>query len=160
MNTAILFADAVTGNLLVEDNSLHFEIHSIDCIQPPGVTGTTAEKINHFEMLLIQKGNGHLQLDGQDHTLTENSTWCIFPGHFRKLHFTPGAEGYYISFAPEFLKLSEGYNNSAAWLEHYTNVAAGTIYKETLPELEAIAHKMKWEYNNCFDKRRDLLKGL
>jgi AraC family transcriptional regulator, transcriptional activator of pobA len=160
MSTAILFADAVTGNLLPDDNSLHFEIHSIDSIKPTNVSGATAQKINHFEVLLIKKGNGHLQLDGQDHTLTENSSWCIFPGHFRKLHFTPGAEGYYISFALEFLKLSEGYNNSAAWLEHYMNVAAGTIYKETLPELETIAHKMKWEYNNCFDKRRDLLKGL
>lgn len=160
MNTAILFANSVTTNLLFADNSRHFEISSIECMKPSYTTNTTAEKINHFEMLLLQKGTATLQLDGQEYILAEKSTYCIFPGHFRKMHFTPGAEGYYLSFAIEFLKLSEGYNNSAAWLEQYNNVAATFIYKETLPELEAIARKMKWEYTNLLDKRQELLKGL
>ena len=160
MSTAILFANSVTTNILFNDNSLHFEINSIESMKPSYTTSTTAEKIRHFEMLLIQKGSGSLQLDGQEHTLAENSTYCIFPGHFRKTHFTPGTEGYYISFAIEFLRLSEGYNNSAAWLEQYSNAASAIIDKETLPELQAIARKMNWEYNNCLDKRQELLKGL
>lgn len=160
MSTAILFANSVATNISYDDNSLHFEINSIECQKASYTTSTTAEKIRHFEMLLVQKGSGSLQLDGQEYTLAENSTYCIFPGHFRKMHFTPGAEGYYISFAIEFLRLSEGYNNSAAWLEQYSNAASAIIYKETLPELETIAHKMNWEYNNYLDKRRELLKGL
>lgn len=159
MNTSILFASPVATQLFFDDNNLHFEIQSIECMNSQYVS-SAAEKINHFEMLLIQKGKGALQLDGQEHLLAENSTWCIFPGRFRKLHFSPGTEGYYISFAIEFLKLSEGYNSSTAWLEQYSNVAADILYKETVPELEAIARKMKWEYSNYFDKRRDLLKGL
>jgi AraC family transcriptional regulator, transcriptional activator of pobA len=159
MNTAILFTSSVSTPVLFDDNSLHFNIHTIDCQHSQYVSGS-AEKIGHFEMLLIQKGKFALQLDGHNHLLTENSTYCIFPGHFRKLHITPGTEGYYISFAIEFLKLSAGYNNSAAWLEQYNNIASAIIYKETLPELEAIARKMKCEYNNHFDNRRDLLKGL
>jgi AraC family transcriptional regulator, transcriptional activator of pobA len=159
MNTAILFPGSVANHLLPIDNTLHFEIRSIECMNSQYVAGS-AEKINHFEMLLIQKGNGSLQLDGQEHMLAENNTYCIFPGHFRKLHFAPGTDGYYISFAIEFLRLSEGYNNSAAWLEQYNNVAATIIYKKNLPELEAIARKMRLEYTNDLDKRQELLKGL
>lgn len=160
MNTALLFANSVATDLLPNDNSLHFEISLIESAKPAYTTNTTAKKINHFEILLIQKGKGSLQLDGQEHMLAENCIFCIFPGHFRKMHFSPGTEGFYISFAIEFLRLSEGYNNSAAWLEQYNNVASTILYKQTIPELEAIARKMQWEYNNILDKRQELLKGL
>lgn len=155
-----LIARPVTTSLFINDNSRHFEVQCIESMSALFASTAAAEKSGHFEILLIQKGVGVLQLDGKDHLLTENNTWCIFPGHYRKLHFSPGAVGYYFSFAIEFLKLSEGYSNSAAWLEQYNNVASNIIYKETLPELEAIARQMQWEYNNYFDKRRELLKGL
>jgi AraC family transcriptional activator of pobA len=76
------------------------------------------------------------------------------------LQFAAGTEGYYISFAIEFLRLSEGYSNSATWLEQYNNMASAFIGKEIQPELEVVARKMNWEYTNLFDKRMELLKGL
>lgn len=169
MNTAILFADtaafeekkAPAADPIFNDNSPHFAIHTIEWLesQQP-ITGSAPEKITRFEMLLIQQGKGNLQLDGQDYMLAENSIYCIFPGYFRKLHFAPGTAGYYISFAIEFLKLSDGFCNSAAWLEQYNNVTSALIFKEMQPELEAIAQKLKWEYCNLFDNRSELLKGL
>lgn len=169
MNTAILLANstafkelkAPVPQLTFNDNNHHFVIHTIEWMgsQHP-VSCSGPDKINQFEILLLQKGKGNLQLDGQDYLLAENNIYCIFPGYYRKLQFAAGTEGYYISFAIEFLRLSEGYSNSANWLEQYNNMASAFIGKEMQPELEVVARKMKWEYTNLFDKRMELLKGL
>ncbi|OQP53748.1 hypothetical protein A4R26_05965 [Niastella populi] len=145
---------------MFNDNSQHFSIHTIGCQEPQPVISSPPEKLNHFEILLLQKGKGSLQLDGQEHLLAENNIYCIFPGHFRKLRFTTGTEGFIISFALEFLRLSDSYSNSATWLGQYHNVASALICKEMQPELEIVAQKMKSEYGNLFDKRMELLKGL
>src|SRR5688572_12281499 len=99
----------------VNDTSYHFEIQTIEWLQSQYVVPEPV-KTSHFELLLIQKGKGNLQLDGQEYLLAENNVYCVFPGYFRKLNFAPDTEGYYISFAIEFLKLSEGYSNSSSWL--------------------------------------------
>jgi AraC family transcriptional activator of pobA len=146
------------------DKNNRFEIHTIEWMQSQQyVCNSVAEKINNFELLWLKNGKGSLQVDGQDHILTNSSMHCIFPGNIRKVNVEPGAEGYYISFTIEFLKLSEGYSNSSAWLEQYdsyTNVASTMIAKEMQVEFELIADKMKWEYTNVFNRRLELLKGL
>jgi AraC family transcriptional regulator, transcriptional activator of pobA len=168
MNTTALYAGpaafeekkAPAANIIFDDNN-RFAIHTIGCMEAQqNITSAEPEKVHHLEILIIQKGKGSLQLDGQSYMLAENSIYCIFPGYFRKLHMAPGTTGYYISFAIEFLKLSAGYSNSAAWLEQYNNAGSAMIYKEMQPELEAIARKMKWEYSNFLEKRWELLKGL
>jgi AraC family transcriptional regulator, transcriptional activator of pobA len=155
--------EPATG-LLSNDNSHRFEIHTIEWLESNQyITSSAAEKIDHYEVLFIIKGKGSLVLDGQHHVLTDNSIHCVFPGNIRKINIDPGTEGYYISFAIEFLKLSDGYCISSAWLEEYNNyskVASTTIDHEMQPEFETFARKLKWEYNNYFDRKSELLKGL
>jgi len=77
-----------------------------------------AEKLRNFEVIWIKKGKGLLQADG---ILTDNTIYCIPPGRIRKATVGSGTEGYYISFATEFIFLSEGHSYSSVWLEYFDN---------------------------------------
>ena len=172
MTTTLSHANPITfeGNqapathVLFNDNSHRFEIHTIEWMESQQyISSSAAEKINHFEVLFIIKGKGSLELDGQHYILTDNSIHCVFPGNIRKINMDPGTDGYYISFAIEFLKLSDGYCISSAWLEeynNYSNIASTMIDHEMQPEFETFASKLKWEYNNYLERRSELLKGL
>jgi AraC-like DNA-binding protein len=142
-----------------------FEIHEIECPDPqPYTLGTKAGRITHFEVVWIKTGTGSLQIDGQYIALDHNAMYCIFPGHTREITVEQGTRGYYMSFAIEFLKLSEGYCNSSIWLEQYDIgkeiMLSAKIEKETQAEFEMIVKKMTWEYSNYFNRKMELLKGL
>ena len=122
-----------------------------------------AEKLRNFEVIWIKRGKGLLQVDGQNHILADNTIYCIPPGRIRKATFESGTEGYYISFATEFIFLSEGHSRSSVWLEYFdsqSNITTTCVDKDQHLELEIIAKKMKWEFNNYLSRRLELLKGL
>lgn len=146
------------------DEKHRFEIHTIEWMESQQyVCNSKPEKINNFEVLWLKNGTGLLEVDGQRFALNNSSIHCIFPGNTRNISIEPGSQGYYISFAIEFLRLSEGYSNSSSWLEQFDNfsVIASTITeREMYMEMEMIVKKLKWEYINYFNRRIELLKGL
>jgi len=145
------------------DNSPSFEIHTLEWIESQKSLWDEAEKLRNFEVIWIKKGKGFLQADGQNYILTDNTIYCIPPGRIRKATVESGTEGYYISFATEFIFLSEGHLHSSVWLEYFdnqSNITTTLIGSDQHFELEIIAKKMKWEFSNYFNRRLELLKGL
>ena len=154
----------VTGEGRNSDNTLRFEIQALEWMETQrSFWNGAAEKLSHFEVIWIRKGTGLLEVDGQEHKLTENTIFCISPGHTRKCNMEPIPEGYYISFTLEFIQLSEGYTGGSAWLNRYTNssnITTIAIDDEVQRELDVIVHKMKCEFSNYYNRRLEVLKGL
>jgi AraC family transcriptional regulator, transcriptional activator of pobA len=146
------------------DNSPSFEIHTLEWMESQqSLWDEEAEKLRNFEVIWIKKGKGFLQADGQNYILTDNTIYCIPPGRIRKATVESGTEGYYISFATEFIFLSEGHSYSSVWLEYFdnqSNITTTLIDRDQHFDLEIIAKKMKWEFSNYFNRRLELLKGL
>ena len=172
MNTALRYPctnssderNSLSNNQNKEAQVQRFKIYTLEWAEAEQLfIDDEAEKIANFEFLWIKNGRGQLQVDGQSHVLTNNFLYCIFPGSMRKINLEQGVDGYYFSFAVEFLKLSDGYSNNSTWLEQYdsyTNVLSTNVEKEKEPEFEIITIKMLNEYNNYFNRRLELLKGL
>ena len=172
MNTAIQFdvrPNYDYANVLVSREwesgiNSQFEIHSLewmDANRP--ICDEKPTRLNKFEVLWIKKGNGLLLVDDIQKGITDNAIFYIAPGHLRKCLLENGAEGYYISFTPEFIHHSEGYSGSTTWVEHYENlfnIHSIIIDKKAQYELEVIVKKMDWEYSNYFTRRQELLRGL
>jgi AraC family transcriptional regulator, transcriptional activator of pobA len=146
------------------EKNKRFEIHTMEWMESQQLSlNSDAEKLNRFEILWIKKGKGILWVDEQNFEIADNSIYCLAPGCVRKNNFENNVEGYYISFAPEFVWLSEGYSNNSSWLEKYNEdfkAAAIKVDEDTNHELEVIVRKMKWEFSNYFNQRLELLKGL
>lgn len=146
------------------DNSGRFEIHALEWIDAQrSCWNGTSKKLSHFELIWMRSGSGSLEVDGQDHTLTDNTIFCISPGHTRKWNMESLPEGYYLSFTLEFIQLSEGYTGGSAWLRQYTNSSNITmiaIEDDMQYELDMIVRKMKWEFGNYCNRRLEVLKGL
>ena len=146
------------------DNSGRFEIHALEWMdaQRSG-WNRTSKKLSHFELIWMRRGSGVLEVDGQYHTLTDNTIFCISPGHIRKWNMESIPEGYYLSFTLEFIQLSEGYTGGSAWLRQYTNSSNITMIaiEDDVPyELDIIVRKMNWEFGNYCNRRLEVLKGL
>lgn len=148
-----------------ENNELskRFEIHALEWMETQLSLSSGPEKLSRFEIFWIKKGRGILCVDEQSFEVSDNNIYCLAPGSIRKYDFETSIEGYYISFAPEFVWLSEGYASHSSWLVRYDDsfkAAAIKIDTETDHELEVVVRKMKWEFSNYFNRRLELLKGL
>lgn len=118
-------------------------------------------KINHFEIIWVKKGNTVLQINDVNFDFTENNIYIITPGNSRESISNVGIEGYYISFTSEFIRMPEEDDQvNYSWTDKYLNITAVLIDEELQHELEVIVRKMKREYNNYFNLRQELLKGL
>ena len=141
-----------------------FEIYTLECIEDQQSSwDAEVQKLRNFEVIWIKTGKGFLQVDGQNYILTGNMIYCIPPGKIRKATIESGTEGYYISFATEFLFLSGGDSHSSVWFEYFdgqSNVVSSCLDQDQHFELEMIAEKMKWEFSNHLSRRLELLKGL
>ena len=146
------------------EKNMRFEIHTMEWMESQQLSlNSDAEKLNRFEILWIKRGKGILWVDEQNFEIADNNIYCLAPGCVRKYNFESSAEGYYISFAPEFIWLSEGYSNNSSWLERYNEdfkAAAIKVDEDTNHDLDVIVRKMKWEFSNYFNQRLELLKGL
>jgi len=147
-----------------QDINKRFEIHSLEWMETQESSWNgEAEKLNRFEVIWIKKGRGRLWVDENNYQVDDSIIYCLAPGHVRKWNAETNIEGYYISFAPEFVWLSEGYSNNLSWLEQYNHEftpAAMKVQVDLQQELDVIAGKMKWEFSNYFNSRLELLKGL
>lgn len=144
-----------------EPGNVQFQIHSLEQGIELPLWNTNAVKLSRFEIIWIKKGKGSLHVDRLIHNVSDGIIYCITPGHKRKVMLEANAEGYYISFTPEFIHLSAGYSGSAAWLEE-DNFDTSFIHADVAmqDELEVIVRKMKMEFCNHFSRKTELLKGL
>lgn len=146
------------------EKNMRFEIHTLEWMELQQLSlNAGAEKLNRFEIFWIKEGMGVLRVDEQCFEFSGNNIYCLTPGCVRKYELEANSEGYYISFAPEFIWLSEGYANKSSWLERYNQdfkVAAISIEEETNHDLDVIVRKMEWEFSNYFNQRLELLKGF
>lgn len=140
-----------------------FEINTLESMEAEGELSDEPEKLDRFEIFWTKKGKGTLWVDEQNFEISDNYIYCLAPGCVRKCNFKIISEGYYISFASEFVWLSEGYSNNSFWPQRYSDDFKATaiiVGEEMNHELEVIVRKMKWEFNNYFNQRLQLLKGL
>src|ERR1044072_2087402 len=148
----------------VSGNDDRFQIQSLDWIASQRFSRTEPpEKLKTFEVIWLKSGRGVLQIDGENHILSDNTIYCLIPGSVRKVNLETKSQGYYISFAIEFISLSDTYENCFLFSEQsYFNSRLVTTFvdKDTPSELEAIAKQIKCEYNNFFNRKLEVLKGL
>jgi AraC-like DNA-binding protein/mannose-6-phosphate isomerase-like protein (cupin superfamily) len=146
------------------EKAKRFEIQSLEWLETQQLSWNDKSlKPDWFEVLWIKKGEGNIWLDDECFEISNNTIYCLAPAHTRKCILHPNAEGCFISFAPEFIWLSEGSSNNSSWLDRYNDEFKSAVIKvdeETNHEIELIVRKMKWEFNNYFNQRIELLKGL
>lgn len=91
-------------------------VHSLEFLaQHPGAPAFAQERLRHFEMIWIKKGQASLSLYQQQHVLPANTIACLAPEQIRRLHLPTDAEGYYLKLTPELLS---SFDNSKFPLLH------------------------------------------
>jgi len=160
----VLQGNIVSDHQRPSDNDNRFQIQSLDLIGSQRFfRNESPEKLKAFEVIWLKSGRGVLQADGENHILSDNTIYCLTPGSVRKVNLETESEGYYISFAIEFIRLSDTYENCFFFSEQcYFNSRLVTAFvdKHKTSELEAIAKQIKWEYDNFFNRKLEVLKGL
>jgi AraC family transcriptional regulator, transcriptional activator of pobA len=141
-----------------------FEIYQLENVQytNPILTDSSYRR-NRYEIIWVKTGNGAIKAEGQVYTVHDNMLYCISPGKtYTYLEGNSILNGYYISFSPDFIQAWQGYEMKGA-IEFFGE----TFTLQFIPvpeniqhELETIADKMKQEYNNCFNHKPELLRGL
>lgn len=157
---SLLSDKAATYGIRNTDIDHPFEIHSIEWME---AHHSSRNRRSCFELIWIKKGAGVLQVGGHHYELTNNTIYRVAPGYPRSCFPERGAEGYYISFTPEFMRLTDGYAGSPTWMEQpgdRFNVTVVRADEDMQYELEVIVRKMKREYVNYFSRKDELLKGL
>ncbi|MCK7560019.1 hypothetical protein MKQ70_35895 [Chitinophaga sedimenti] len=103
-------------------------------------------RLEHFELLWCKSAGGQVQADAWTGDVTAQQLFVLAPGQLRRFQLAPGATGYYISFSPDFLYVSNHLKEIAGLLEqHHMNMRALTLpVTEALGEdLEDVVRKMK-----------------
>lgn len=131
-----------------------FDISKISADHP----GTTAQRLQRYEIFWIREGEGWLQVDGQDYALNPHKLFCIAPGHWRQLFVAHNVEGYYISFSPDFLNTNSRWADDDEDLFAQLQVLDASGYLQA--ELEILMRKMMREYHHFYQGKTELLKGL
>ncbi|WP_276483862.1 AraC family transcriptional regulator [Paraflavitalea pollutisoli] len=79
-------------------------VHSLEFLaQHPAAPAFTQERLRHFEMIWIKKGQASLSLYQQQHILPANTIACLAPEQIRRLHLPADTVGYYLKLTPELL---------------------------------------------------------
>jgi len=123
----------------------------------------TDDQSIRYEIVWIKKGKGMIEADNHRFSLSNNTIYCMAAGKYRKYFDENESEGYYISFSPDFIHLSEDYSNFSSCSDLFTRPSlplAICIGNEIQYELESIINTMTREYNNYFLKKTEILRGL
>jgi AraC family transcriptional regulator, transcriptional activator of pobA len=168
MNTAIAQTITTEWHWGFHDNSKlenqPFEIYQLEDVQNsnPLLTNTYCRQ-NRFEIIWIKNGNGIMQAGGQVYSIHDNMLYCIAPGKtYKYLEGDNMLKGYYISFSRDFIQPWKGYemNGAMEFFEETFHLQFLPVPDDIQQEMEMIADKMSREYNNCFNQKLELLRGL
>jgi len=142
----------------IAQHANHFRIYPLSGIgqQPFSIfPGANKEQV---ELIWIKGGSSYIQTEGSRQLVTGNAIYCLSPWHNRKLFSPENAEGFYISFSPEFIHLSP-----ASWMgdfDYSSNYISIPVEEDMQNELDFIAKKMICEFAGNSNRRAVLLQGL
>jgi AraC family transcriptional regulator, transcriptional activator of pobA len=142
-----------------------FEIHTLEwlTINRPNWL-TMPRKTGHFEIIWIMEGEGTYNIDLEKHKIRENVICCIDVGQVHVLQAGSNIRGYYISFSPQFLYLSE--DNTWPLFENRGYARKGMagiipVDEELQFEMEEIVVKLIKEFAGIYCMlRSEIIKGL
>jgi AraC family transcriptional regulator, transcriptional activator of pobA len=141
-----------------------FEIYKLEDIQYSNpMLSESCYRRNRFEIIWVKNGNGTIQSEGRVYAVHDNMVYCISPGKaYKYLENNTILNGYYISFSPDFIQPWKGYEMKGAmeFFEETFHLQFIAVTESIQHEMEMIADKMKQEYNNCFNQKLELLRGL
>jgi AraC family transcriptional activator of pobA len=146
------------------EQPLPFEIRSLEWIsenQPEQLA--TPKRSVGFEIIWVIKASGTCVIDLEKHEMRENTIFCVDAGQLRFLTVSEGMKGYYISFSPQFLYLSD--DNIWPLFEAKGYIQGGMartipVDEELQIEMDEIMGKMIKEFTNHCLQRSAILKSL
>jgi AraC family transcriptional regulator, transcriptional activator of pobA len=156
VNTPILsLSSSVTG--------IPFEIHTIEWIeQNRWQQNASPHRHNYFVIVWIKKGEGTHLVDLVEYPLERDTIYCITPGQVH--HLTPDgpAEGYVISFTPDFMGPSGNVDLlfDSGLFYAFSHSPVIKVTEDIKNDLEDMAGRMMREYANFFLLRGEILRGF
>jgi AraC family transcriptional activator of pobA len=142
------------------DVSFFFEVSTLEAASP-GVTEDPVRRPHH-QIVWITRGSGHLSIDLEKYSMSDNTIYTIPPGRFHQ--FLPAGDiaGYVLSFNTDFLHLSiEGpgrpfFKEISGDLK-WVNVL---LLKSENPVLQDLLDDITREYDTHVMLRLEILSGL
>jgi len=147
-----------------EKTNLPFEIYKLeDASGNNHLKDHSPHQHNSFELVWVQKGNGHYIVDNEQYEVGIDEVYCLTPGQLHQ--FRPGKEvrGYVLTFNQEFLMMPQEntalifHSNSFHKLSGTTVI---TLNDEVRAEMVDLVVKMQKEFDNYFLLRAEILRGL
>jgi AraC-like DNA-binding protein len=138
-----------------------FAIHFLNNDDPENLFQIDCPKqFHHYGILHIKRGAGIIKIDLADLKLKNNTIVCLSPGQIMLLNTDAPVEGYFISFAAEFLLLSESYTHSSFFENLFDNKKVIYPDEAIQNELSDILKRMKRELENYSVLQTQILKSL
>ena len=153
---------------ILKDTSQAYEPpqFQIDSIQSLLIRNKAGETPLYFEemylIVWIWKGVVKTGLDTDDTLINENVVFYAKPGQLFSLKVDEDAKGYVISFAKEFVELTEISLAGSLHNSFFNRLGAIPIihiWGDIIALMVSLADKMIQEYNNVLEFRTDILKG-
>ena len=153
---------------ILKDNSQAYEPpqFQIDSIQSLLIRNKAGENPLYFEemhlIVWIRKGVVKTGLDTDDTLINENVVIYAKPGQLFTLKVDEEAIGYVISFAKEFVELTEislAGSLHSSFFNRFGAIPIIHIWGDVIALMVSLADKMIQEYNNVLRFRSDILRG-
>lgn len=153
---------------ILKDSSQTYEPpqFKIDSIQSLLLRNKAGETPFYFEemylIVWIRKGIVKTGLDTDDTLINENVVFYVKPGQLFTLKVDEDAKGYVISFAKEFVELTEislAGSLHSSFFNRFGAIPIIHIWGDVIALMVSLADKMIQEYNNVLEFRSDILKG-
>ena len=141
-----------------------FGIHTIEAFLFETSNGNPLSMFEeYYSMIWIEKGKGEIIIDLAKFEVAENTVYYIKPGQELSLEIDEHSKGFIICFDREFFELYEkktsGLINTPLF-SNYLNMPVIKINSEVNGSMKSIAAEMLLEFENYFDLRLEILKGL
>jgi YesN/AraC family two-component response regulator len=115
----------------------------------------------HFEIVWINRGSGIHCIDLEEHAVENDNLLFVKPGQVHHLRLNEPFDGYAISFSETFLCMEEQETNSAyhsTLFKMFASAKAISIGSDVLPDMTAIAERMKKEFDSHNLFRAEILR--
>ncbi len=116
-----------------------------------------------YSILWIFRGSGEIRIDMEKFKVEDDAIYYLKPGRALTLDINEDAKGYLISFSREFLELYEKKTTeliNTSFFNYSMNLPVIKIDAEMRSFMMAIANEMLQEFQNYFELRLEILKGL
>jgi AraC family transcriptional activator of pobA len=118
------------------------------------------KKPGYMEIIWITKAEGTCMIDLERRPIKESEIYCIGPGQLRDFQTHDQMQGYYLLFAPAFIKPS--FENSCPFFRSGIPDATKVVLRddEVKSEMEQLIRKMVRECSLTFEVDAELIRGL